>query len=41
MPIFFCAISMHIDRDDEFWSEVLATAKSRAEASQLKLRMTK
>jgi tetraacyldisaccharide 4'-kinase len=41
MPIFFCAISMHIDRDDEFWSEVLATAKSRAEASDLKLRRTK
>jgi tetraacyldisaccharide 4'-kinase len=41
MPIFFCAISMHIDRDDEFWSEVIATAKLRAEASQLKLRMAK
>ena len=41
MPIFYCAISMHIDREDEFWNEVLATAKSRAEASQLKLRMTK
>jgi tetraacyldisaccharide 4'-kinase len=41
MPIFFCAISMHIDRDDEFWNEVLAVAKSRADASQLKLPMAK
>ncbi|MFZ0522140.1 MAG: tetraacyldisaccharide 4'-kinase [Candidatus Acidiferrales bacterium] len=41
MPIFFCAISMHIDREDEFWNEVLAKAKSRADASQLKLHMTK
>ena len=41
MPIFFCAISMHIDREDEFWNEVLAKAKSRAEASRLKLQMTK
>lgn len=41
MPIFFCAISMHIDREDEFWNEVLAVAKSRADASQLKLQMTK
>ncbi|MGC1255624.1 MAG: tetraacyldisaccharide 4'-kinase [Candidatus Acidiferrales bacterium] len=41
MPIFYCAISMHIDREHEFWNEVLATAKSRAEASRLKLQMTK
>jgi tetraacyldisaccharide 4'-kinase len=41
MPIFYCAISMHIDREDEFWNEVVATAKSHAEASQLKLRMAK
>ncbi|MFZ0882523.1 MAG: tetraacyldisaccharide 4'-kinase, partial [Candidatus Acidiferrales bacterium] len=41
MPIFFCAISMHVDREDEFWNEVLAKAKSRADASQLKLQMRK
>jgi tetraacyldisaccharide 4'-kinase len=41
MPIFFCAISMHIDRENEFWNEVMAIAKSRADASQLKLRMAK
>ncbi len=41
MPIFYCAISMHIDCEDEFWNEVLAKAKSRAEASRLKLQMTK
>ena len=33
------SISMHVDREDEFWNEVLATAKSRAEASQLKLQV--
>ncbi|MGC2267088.1 MAG: tetraacyldisaccharide 4'-kinase, partial [Candidatus Acidiferrales bacterium] len=38
IPIFYCAISMHIDRDEEFWSEVLAVAKLRADASQLKRR---
>jgi tetraacyldisaccharide 4'-kinase len=41
IPIFYCAISMHIDREDEFWNEVLAKAKSRVEAPQLKLQMTK
>ena len=41
MPIFYCAISMQVDREDEFWNELLATAKSRAEASQLKLQVTK
>lgn len=38
IPIFYCAISMHIDRDEKFWSEVLAVAKLRADASQLKRR---
>jgi tetraacyldisaccharide 4'-kinase len=37
MPVFYCAISLLIDREDEFWSEVLAIAKSHAHAMQLKL----
>jgi len=41
MPIFYCEISMRIDRQDEFWSEVLTIAKLRGEASQLKLQETK
>lgn len=41
IPIFFCQISMQIDRQEEFWAEVLAIAKSRAEASQLKLPMVR
>jgi tetraacyldisaccharide 4'-kinase len=41
MPIFFGAISMQIDREDEFWGEVLAVAKSRVDASRLKLQMAK
>jgi tetraacyldisaccharide 4'-kinase len=27
-PIFYCSISMHIDREEEFWKQVLAIANS-------------
>jgi tetraacyldisaccharide 4'-kinase len=38
MPIFYCAITMQIDRENEFWSTVQEIAKSNIEATQLKLR---
>ena len=40
MPIFYCAISMQIDRENEFWSTVHDIAKSNVEAAQLKLPVT-
>lgn len=39
MPIFYCVISLHINRENEFWSEVLATAKARVGATQLKSKL--
>lgn len=38
MPIFYCVISMQIDRENDFWSTVQEIAKSNIEAAQLKLR---
>ena len=35
--IFYCSISMRIDRDEEFWQAVIQTAKSRAQSAQIKL----
>ena len=32
MPIFYCAISLHIDREEEFWKQVLAIANSRKDS---------
>jgi tetraacyldisaccharide 4'-kinase len=40
MPIFYCAISMRIDGENEFWSTVQETAKSNIEAAQLKSPVT-
>lgn len=33
MPIFYCAISMHIDREDEFWRSVLSIAAPHGHCS--------
>lgn len=37
MKAFYCAISMHIDREDEFWQTIIQTAKSRAQSAQIRL----
>jgi tetraacyldisaccharide 4'-kinase len=34
LPIFYCSISMRIDRPEEFWRTVVATARSRVHANQ-------
>ena len=35
MPIFYCAISMHVDGEDEFWKQVLTIAKRSDSRSKL------
>jgi tetraacyldisaccharide 4'-kinase len=34
LPTFYCSISMSVDREDEFWRTVLATAKSSVHVAQ-------
>jgi tetraacyldisaccharide 4'-kinase len=36
LPVFYCAISMQIDREDEFWRTVQAAADSRVHVTQSK-----
>jgi tetraacyldisaccharide 4'-kinase len=35
LPVFFCSISMRIDREDEFWQEVMDVARTRRHAAQI------
>ncbi len=34
LPVFFCAISLWIDREDEFWHAIMETAQSRRSPAQ-------
>jgi tetraacyldisaccharide 4'-kinase len=39
LPVYFCSISLRIDREDEFWRAVMETANARPHATQKPLSM--